>query len=131
MGSNIVDRDGTQEFGVLHPKAVRRVVIAEGILLALTSCLVTVIPGAGLYLHRKIGLVWICLARRVGSGGEDGLDGTGEVVLAQRGRCVLDGGHGRGDRLRTQAARAHEREYLRDHGARVHPRDVHGDVVPV
>ncbi len=47
MSANILDR--TREFGVMHaigarPKAVRRIVVAEGILLAVTSCLVAVIP---------------------------------------------------------------------------------------
>jgi len=47
MSTNILDR--TREFGVMHaigarPKAVRRIVVAEGIFLAITSCLVAVIP---------------------------------------------------------------------------------------
>jgi putative ABC transport system permease protein len=47
MSTNILER--TREFGVMHalgarPKAVRRIVTAEGIFLALTSCLVAVIP---------------------------------------------------------------------------------------
>ena len=47
MSANILGR--TREFGVMHaigarPKAVRRIVIAEGIFLALASCLVAVIP---------------------------------------------------------------------------------------
>ena len=51
MSANVVDR--TREFGVLHaigalPKAVRRIVTAEGIFLAVASCLVAVIPTLGL-----------------------------------------------------------------------------------
>jgi len=47
MSANILDR--TREFGVMHaigarPKAVRRIVVAEGVFLAITSCLVAVIP---------------------------------------------------------------------------------------
>ncbi len=47
MGANVLDR--TREFGVMHaigarPKAVRRIVVAEGVVLAFTSCLVAVIP---------------------------------------------------------------------------------------
>jgi putative ABC transport system permease protein len=51
MSANVLDR--TREFGVMHaigalPKAVRRVVTAEGVFLALSSCLVAVIPTLGL-----------------------------------------------------------------------------------
>ena len=51
MSANILDR--TREFGVMHaigarPKAVRRVVTAEGVFLALASLLVAVIPALGL-----------------------------------------------------------------------------------
>jgi putative ABC transport system permease protein len=51
MGANILDR--TREFGVMHaigalPKAVRRIVVAEGVFLALASCLVAVIPALAL-----------------------------------------------------------------------------------
>jgi putative ABC transport system permease protein len=51
MSTNILDR--TREFGVMHaigarPKTVRRIVVAEGVFLALTSCLVAVIPALGL-----------------------------------------------------------------------------------
>jgi putative ABC transport system permease protein len=51
MSTNIVDR--TREFGVMHaigarPKAVRRIVTAEGVFLALASLLVAVIPTLGL-----------------------------------------------------------------------------------
>jgi putative ABC transport system permease protein len=47
MSANILDR--TREFGVMHaigapPRAVRRIVVSEGIFLALISCLVAVIP---------------------------------------------------------------------------------------
>jgi len=47
MSANILDR--TREFGVMHaigarPKTVRRIVIGEGVFLALASCLVAVIP---------------------------------------------------------------------------------------
>jgi putative ABC transport system permease protein len=47
MSANILDR--TREFGVMHaigarPKAVRRIVMGEGVFLALASCLVAVIP---------------------------------------------------------------------------------------
>jgi putative ABC transport system permease protein len=51
MGANILDR--TREFGVMHaigalPKSVRRIVVAEGLCLALTSCLVAALPALGL-----------------------------------------------------------------------------------
>jgi putative ABC transport system permease protein len=47
MSANILDR--TREFGVMHaigapPKAVRRIVVAEGIFLALISCVVAILP---------------------------------------------------------------------------------------
>ena len=47
MSANILDR--TREFGVMHaigapPKAVRRIVVAEGIFLAVISCLVAILP---------------------------------------------------------------------------------------
>ena len=47
MSANVLDR--TREFGVMHaigarPKAVRRIVIGEGVFLALASCLLAVIP---------------------------------------------------------------------------------------
>jgi putative ABC transport system permease protein len=51
MSANVLDR--TREFGVMHaigarPKAVRRIVVAEGVFLALASCLVAVIPALAL-----------------------------------------------------------------------------------
>jgi putative ABC transport system permease protein len=51
MSTNVLDR--TRELGVMHaigarPKAVRRIVVAEGVFLALTSCLVAVIPALAL-----------------------------------------------------------------------------------
>jgi putative ABC transport system permease protein len=51
MSANILDR--TREFGVMHaigarPKTVRRIVVAEGVFLALTSCLVAILPTLGL-----------------------------------------------------------------------------------
>lgn len=51
MTANVLDR--TREFGVMHavgarPKTVRRIVIAEGILLALTSALVALVPALAL-----------------------------------------------------------------------------------
>jgi putative ABC transport system permease protein len=51
MGANVLER--TREFGVMHaigarPAAVRRIVVAEGIFLALASCLLAVIPTLGL-----------------------------------------------------------------------------------
>jgi putative ABC transport system permease protein len=51
MSTNILDR--TREFGVMHaigahPKMVRRIVVAEGLFLALASCLVAVLPALGL-----------------------------------------------------------------------------------
>ena len=51
MSANVLDR--TREFGVMHaigarPKAVRRIVVAEGIFLALASCLVAAVPALGL-----------------------------------------------------------------------------------
>lgn len=47
MSTNILDR--TREFGVMHaigagPKAVRRIVVAEAVFLALASCVVAVVP---------------------------------------------------------------------------------------
>ena len=47
MSANVLDR--TREFGVTHaigapPKAVRRIVVAEGVFLALASCLVAALP---------------------------------------------------------------------------------------
>jgi putative ABC transport system permease protein len=47
MSANILDR--TREFGVMHaigarPKDVRRIVVAEGLFIALASCLVAAIP---------------------------------------------------------------------------------------
>ncbi|HEX6231916.1 MAG TPA: ABC transporter permease [Jiangellaceae bacterium] len=47
MSANVLDR--IREFGVMHaigarPKAVRRIVIGEGVFLALASCLLAVIP---------------------------------------------------------------------------------------
>jgi putative ABC transport system permease protein len=51
MSANILDR--TRELGVMHaigarPKTVRRIVTAEGVFLALASCLLAVIPTLGL-----------------------------------------------------------------------------------
>jgi putative ABC transport system permease protein len=51
MSANILDR--TREFGVMHaigarPKAVRRIVVAEGVFLALTSCVVAIVPALAL-----------------------------------------------------------------------------------
>jgi putative ABC transport system permease protein len=51
MGANVLER--TREFGVMHaigarPAAVRRIVVAEGVFLALASCLLAVIPTIGL-----------------------------------------------------------------------------------
>ena len=51
MGANVLER--TREFGVMHaigarPAAVRRIVVAEGIFLALASCLLAIIPTLGL-----------------------------------------------------------------------------------
>jgi putative ABC transport system permease protein len=59
MSTNVLDR--TREFGVMyaigaHPKAVRRIVTAEGIFLALTSCLVAVIPALALTAVMGAGL---------------------------------------------------------------------------
>lgn len=59
MGANILDR--TREFGVMHaigalPKAVRRIVVAEGVFLALASCLVGVIPALALTALMGAGL---------------------------------------------------------------------------
>jgi len=59
MSANILDR--TREFGVMHaigarPKAVRRIVTAEGIFLALASCLVAIIPALGLTAALGTGL---------------------------------------------------------------------------
>jgi len=51
MSANVMER--TREFGVMHaigprPKAVRRVVVAEGVIVALLSCLVAALPALGL-----------------------------------------------------------------------------------
>jgi putative ABC transport system permease protein len=51
MGASVLER--TREFGVMHaigarPKAVRRVVVAEGVFLAVTSCVLAIIPALGL-----------------------------------------------------------------------------------
>jgi putative ABC transport system permease protein len=51
MTANVLDR--TREFGVMHaigarPSAVRRVVVAEGVFLALASCLAAVVPALAL-----------------------------------------------------------------------------------
>jgi putative ABC transport system permease protein len=51
MGANVLER--TREFGVMHaigarPAAVRRIVVAEGVFLALASCLLAAIPTLGL-----------------------------------------------------------------------------------
>ncbi len=51
MSANILDR--IREFGVMHaigaqPRTVRRIVVAEGIVLALASCLVAALPALGL-----------------------------------------------------------------------------------
>ncbi|HYF95862.1 MAG TPA: FtsX-like permease family protein [Symbiobacteriaceae bacterium] len=51
MSANILDR--TREFGVMHaigarPEAVRRIVAAEGVFVALASCLAAVIPALAL-----------------------------------------------------------------------------------
>jgi putative ABC transport system permease protein len=59
MSANILDR--TREFGVMHaigalPKAVRRIVTAEGVFLALASLLVAVIPTLGLTAALGAGL---------------------------------------------------------------------------
>jgi putative ABC transport system permease protein len=57
MSSNILDR--FREFGIMHaigarPKAVRRIVMAEGVFLGVTSCLVAILPA--LALTRGIGV---------------------------------------------------------------------------
>jgi putative ABC transport system permease protein len=59
MSANILDR--TREFGVLHaigaqPRTVRRIVVAEGVFLALTSCLVAALPALGLTRLLGVGL---------------------------------------------------------------------------
>ena len=51
MSANVLDR--TREFGVMHaigalPKAVRRVVVAEGVFVAIASCAVAVLPALAL-----------------------------------------------------------------------------------
>ena len=51
MSANILDR--IREFGVMHaigarPKAVRRIVVAEGVFLAVASCIVAIIPALAL-----------------------------------------------------------------------------------
>ena len=59
MSANVLER--TREFGVMHaigarPKTVRRIVIAEGVFLALASLLVAVIPALGLTAVMGAGL---------------------------------------------------------------------------
>lgn len=59
MSANVLDR--TREFGVMQaigaaPEAVRRIVIAEGVFLALASCLVAVIPALALTVALGAGL---------------------------------------------------------------------------
>jgi putative ABC transport system permease protein len=59
MSANILER--TREFGVMHaigarPKAVHRIVVAEGVFLVLTSCLVAVLPALGLTAVMGAGL---------------------------------------------------------------------------
>ena len=50
MGANVLER--TREFGIMHaigarPKTVRRIVLAEGVIIALASCLLAAIPALG------------------------------------------------------------------------------------
>jgi len=59
MSANILER--VREFGVMHaigarPKSVRRIVIAEGVLLGLASCVAAVIPMLGLTAIMGAGL---------------------------------------------------------------------------
>lgn len=59
MTANILER--TREFGVMHaigalPKTVRRIVVAEGVFLALASCVVAVVPTLGLTAFMGAGL---------------------------------------------------------------------------
>jgi putative ABC transport system permease protein len=59
MSANVLDR--TREFGVMHaigarPRAVRRIVVAEGIFLAITSCLIAVLPAVTLTSVLGVGL---------------------------------------------------------------------------
>ncbi len=59
MSANILDR--TREFGIMHaigarPKAVRRIVTAEGVFLAIASILLAVIPALGLTVLLGSGL---------------------------------------------------------------------------
>ncbi len=59
MSANILER--TREFGVMHaigapPKAVRRIVVAEGVFLAAASCVVAVVPTLGLTAFMGAGL---------------------------------------------------------------------------
>ena len=59
MSANVLER--TREFGIMHaigarPRAVRRIVVAEGVFLALASCLVAVIPTLGLTMAMSNGL---------------------------------------------------------------------------
>lgn len=51
MSANVLDR--TREFGIMHaigarPRAVRRIVVAEGLFLALTGCVAAVVPAVAL-----------------------------------------------------------------------------------
>jgi putative ABC transport system permease protein len=62
MSANVLDR--VREFGVLHaigarPRHVRRIVMAEGILLAVASCLVAVPPTLALSAVLEAGLGYL------------------------------------------------------------------------
>jgi putative ABC transport system permease protein len=57
MGANVLDR--TREFAVLHaigarPKMVRRIVVAEGVFIALASCLLAAVPAFGLTIGMDV-----------------------------------------------------------------------------
>jgi putative ABC transport system permease protein len=67
MSANVLDR--TREFGVMHaiggrPSAVRRIVVAEGIFIAVASCLVALVPALALttILENSVGNLFMSAA---------------------------------------------------------------------
>jgi putative ABC transport system permease protein len=59
ISTNVLER--TREFGVMHaigapPRAVRRIVVSEGLFMAVASCLIAVVPAAALTVFMNAGL---------------------------------------------------------------------------
>jgi putative ABC transport system permease protein len=74
MSANVLDR--TREFGVMHaigarPKVVRRIVTAEGVFIAIASCLVAILPTVLLTGVRGALLGDLFLVRRCRSASHD------------------------------------------------------------